>query len=181
MPTIQKAVVPAAGRGTRLQPLTDYLPKPMLPLGKKPVLQHITEELIEAGITEIAVIVQSDHDLIFDYFSKFPEIEFITDDSVSGPGGAILHAEEFVDGDDFITVFADAPATGNGRDKHIENLLHIKNAEEAEAVVSIYRVPGAEASSRGVVTLEDPNDSVTDPARIVDIIEKPPEIPKGEQ
>lgn len=62
MGNIKKAIIPAAGVGARLRPLTDYLPKPMLPLGKKPVLQHILEELKEAGITQMGVIIHPAHE-----------------------------------------------------------------------------------------------------------------------
>ncbi len=109
MSKITKAVIPAAGKGTRMRPLTNYISKPMLPLGKKPVLQHIIEELKEGGINEISVVVKSDDQKMIDYFEDDTSVQFILDDSFSGPGGAILKTEQFIKNEDFIVVFADAP------------------------------------------------------------------------
>src|SRR5512146_1780293 len=55
-PTITKAVVPAAGRGTRLLPATRSQPKEMLPIGRKPTIQHVVEELAAAGLSEVLLI-----------------------------------------------------------------------------------------------------------------------------
>ena len=175
MSRINKAVIPAAGRGTRLRPLTDYLSKAMLPLGRKPVLQHIIEELQEAGITEIALVIRPEDQEVISYFNDWEQVECITDDSASGPAGALLHAEDFVDDDDFLVVFADAPVFGPERGDHLEEMMSMKKESGVEAVLSIYRIPASEAGSRGIVRLAGGHNggNAGKPARIPEIIEKP--------
>ena len=56
--TIRKAVIPAAGLGSRLLPLTKAIPKEMLPVGDKPVIEHTVRELVASGITDITIVVR---------------------------------------------------------------------------------------------------------------------------
>ncbi len=170
--SIRKAVIPAAGTGSRLSPITDYLPKAMLPLGRKPVLHHIVDELREASIDQIGIVARSNQTAIFKYFRNFPEVEFIIDDSKSGPGGAVLNARNFVDGEDFIVIFADSPIKGNDRGAYLKDIIQLKKSENAVAVISTYKAPESEISSRGVVVFED-QDNIDGPQKIVDIKEKP--------
>jgi len=72
---ITKAVIPAAGFGTRFLPWTKAAPKEMLPILDKPVIQIIVEELVEAGIKEIIFVVNKNKKAIRDYFSPHPELE----------------------------------------------------------------------------------------------------------
>lgn len=173
MSAISKAVIPAAGTGTRMYPISEYLAKPMLPLGKKPVLQHIVEELEEASIDEIAIVARTEHQAIFEYFGNYPAITIVEDNTASGPGGAILKAAEFVDGEDFMVVFCDAPVKGAGRSEHLKRLIEAKYKYEAKAALSIYQIPGEEISSRGVVTFaeQEPGGEVVE---LKDMFEKPP-------
>ena len=171
MDRITKAVIPAAGKGSRLKPITGYLPKPMFPLGRKPVLAHIVEELMEADIEEIGIVAPSNQTAIFKYFKKYPEVEFIIDDTQSGPGGALLSARSFAGGDGFVTIFADAPLRGDGRGKHLKELMQLKDSKEAAVAMSVYQVPAGEAEKRGVVTLQD--QVKEGPARVADMKEKP--------
>lgn len=172
-PSIQKAVIPAAGKGRRMSPISDYLPKSMLPLGKKPVLHHIIEELRDASISKIAVIARSNQTAVFSYFMNFPEVEFIIDDSTSGPGGAILEAREFVGENDFITIFADAPVRGADRGIYLQELMDIKKNKDAEAALAIYKVAQKEMGSRGVITFKDKDHQKEGIRHLADIIEKP--------
>lgn len=178
MRNVIKAVIPASGRGTRMRPLTEYLPKPMLPLGKKPVLQHIVEELKEADIREMAIVIHPDHESVYSYFNNYPGITFIRDDSRSGPGGALLKAEKFIGGDPFITLFSDAPVKGSGREEHLKELIEIKKSRNAGAALSIYQIPQTEISSRGVVVPR--TEKFSKAVRLADIIEKPPPAEKTE-
>jgi UTP--glucose-1-phosphate uridylyltransferase len=171
MPKITKAVIPAAGRGTRMKPLSNYLAKPMLPLGKKPVLQHIIEELKGAGITQIAIIIRSEHNSIVEYFSDVDGISFIYDDSFSGPGGAILKAESFVNRDNFVVIFSDAPIRGTYRSRYLRKLIDFK--KEAEAVLAVYQIPQKEVPSRGIVNIEEKELAQSELVKLTDIIEKP--------
>src|SRR5437588_8937489 len=65
---IERAIVPAAGYGTRLRPLTEAIPKEMLPLGRKPVLEYVLEELRGAGITDVLFVVSTGKEMIRKYF-----------------------------------------------------------------------------------------------------------------
>jgi UTP--glucose-1-phosphate uridylyltransferase len=178
MKAISKAVIPAAGKGTRMRPLTNYLTKPMLPLGKKPVLQHIIEELKEAGINKIAVVVRSDDQKMIEYFEDDTAVQFIFDDSLSGPGGAILKSESFVKNEDFVVVFADAPLEGSGRARYLKDLISLKSQEEVMGALAIYPIGKDEASSRGVVKFEADRSLDDKTVRLTDIIEKPSVIPE---
>jgi len=178
-PSIKKALIPAAGTGSRLSPITEYLPKAMLPLGKKPVLHHIFEELREASIDQIGIVVRSNQTAIFKYFRNFPDVEFIIDDSKSGPGGAILNAQKFIGRESFIVIFGDSPIKGNKRGNYLNDLTKLKQSENAVAVISTYSVPKSEISSRGVLVFEK-QDKINKPQKITDIIEKPsPQLVKS--
>lgn len=173
MENVTKAVIPAAGKGTRMDPITRYLPKSMLPLGRKPVLEHIVEELKEASIEEIAILTQSNQLAVFKYFLHDQDVEIIIDDSESGPGGAVLNAQEFVGRDDFIVIFADAPMKGEGKGEYLKSLINVQNNQDVEAAVAMYRIPHSEVTSRGVVVFGDEDPSDSKPVRLTDIIEKP--------
>jgi len=66
--TIRKAVIPAAGIGSRLLPLTKAIPKEMLPVGDKPVIEHTVRELVNSGITDITIVVSGGKSLIEEHF-----------------------------------------------------------------------------------------------------------------
>lgn len=177
MKKITKAVIPAAGEGTRMRPLTNYISKPMLPLGKKAVLQHIIEELKGAGINDIAVVAKSDDQKMIDYFQEDASVQFIFDDSLSGPGGAILKTESFVKNEDFIVVFSDAPLKGTGRSIYLKDLISLKKEGDVSGVLAIYPIDKEEVSSRGVVRFDLEKSRNKKGIRLTDIIEKPLETP----
>ena len=116
---IRKAVIPAAGEGVRLHPITRLIPKEMLPVLNKPLIQYAIEELVEAKISQIAIITSSRKPLIKQYltsssvtsdkswFSKNIELEFIIQDEPKGLGNAILHAKDFVGNSPFIVCLPD--------------------------------------------------------------------------
>jgi len=72
---IKKAVIPAAGLGTRFLPATKSMPKEMLPIIDKPVIQFVVEEAIDSGIDDIIIITGRGKRAIEDYFDTSPEIE----------------------------------------------------------------------------------------------------------
>ncbi|MFD8261352.1 UTP--glucose-1-phosphate uridylyltransferase [Streptomyces griseoluteus] len=71
-PTIRRAVIPAAGIGSRLLPTTKAIPKEMLPVGDKPVIEHTVRELVNSGITDITIVVSGGKSLIQDHFRPNP-------------------------------------------------------------------------------------------------------------
>ncbi|QMU77686.1 UTP--glucose-1-phosphate uridylyltransferase [Streptacidiphilus sp. PB12-B1b] len=70
--TIRRAVIPAAGLGSRLLPLTKATPKEMLPVGDKPVIEHTVRELVDSGITDITIVVSAGKGLIQEHFRPDP-------------------------------------------------------------------------------------------------------------
>ncbi|WP_406834887.1 UTP--glucose-1-phosphate uridylyltransferase [Streptomyces sp. AHU1] len=73
-PTIRRAVIPAAGLGSRLLPLTKATPKEMLPVGDKPVIEHTVRELVASGITDITIVISGGKSLIQDHFRPNPAL-----------------------------------------------------------------------------------------------------------
>src|SRR5574344_1501650 len=72
---IRKAVIPAAGLGTRVLPATKAMPKEMLPIVDKPAIQYIVEEAVKSGITDILIITNRGKGIIEDHFDRCPELE----------------------------------------------------------------------------------------------------------
>ena len=133
-----KAVIPAAGFGTRFLPLTKAQPKEMLPVVNKPTIQWVVEEAVDAGITDIAIITGEHKQSIENHFkpmeklenilekagkikelgeirkiNKLANLEFIIQEEQKGLGHAILCAEDFVGNDSFAVLLGDTICTGN--------------------------------------------------------------------
>jgi len=72
---VKKAIIPAAGYGTRSLPITKVIPKEMFPIGVKPAIQYVVEEALESGIEHILIIVSRSKSLIVDYFDESLELE----------------------------------------------------------------------------------------------------------
>ena len=134
---IIKAVLLAAGRGTRMRELTQELPKPMLPVRGKPVLQHIIEGLRDAGLTDFLIIVGWHAEVVREFFAEGSKLgtrlEYATQVVQNGTGKVVELAREFVGNDPFVLSYGDiliAP----------ENYSRICAAlTGAEAVVSVKR------------------------------------------
>lgn len=129
---IRKAVIPAAGLGTRVLPASKSIPKEMLPIVDKPVIQYIVEEAVKAGITEILIITGRGKGAIEDHFDRSPELEerllasgkqaiydevraipelanitFVRQKETKGLGHAVLCAKEFVGDEPFAVLYGD--------------------------------------------------------------------------
>lgn len=129
---IKKAVIPAAGYGTRFLPATKAVPKELFPIIDKPTLQFIVEEAVNAGIEEILIITSSHKNSIIDYFDRSFELEnelkrtnrlddlkkvidvanlanihFIRQKEQLGLGHAVLHAKAFVGNEPFAVLLGD--------------------------------------------------------------------------
>lgn len=106
-----KAVILAGGLGTRLQPYTFFMPKPMLPLADKPLLEHIISWLRENKMKDIVICVSYLGKTIEDYFgdgSKFDvNIEYAISEKLLGTAGQLKSAENFLD-DTFVCVYGDS-------------------------------------------------------------------------
>ena len=108
MVNITKAVVLAAGKGTRMGSLTEDLPKPMLPVNGKPLLEHILDHLAQAGVRECGLITGYRHEVIEQHFAGYPmRIEFIHQQIINGTGGAAKLARGFAGSDPFLLTYGD--------------------------------------------------------------------------
>ncbi|WP_433630284.1 sugar phosphate nucleotidyltransferase [Halomicrococcus sp. NG-SE-24] len=105
-----KAVVLAAGEGSRLQPLTNNRPKPMLPVGNRPLLEHIVEALASTDIDEVILVVGYQRQRIQSYFGNGRQwdidIRYVVQERRLGTGHALLQAEQHI-GDDFLALNGD--------------------------------------------------------------------------
>jgi len=115
---VTKAVIPAGGFGTRFLPITRAVPKEMLPIGDKPIIHYIVEELIAAGITDILVLIGRGRECLVNYFDYHPELDLappfpninITFKRVPKALGAahnIYHARNWVCGEPFLVAYSD--------------------------------------------------------------------------
>jgi mannose-1-phosphate guanylyltransferase len=106
-----KAVILAGGLGTRLQPYTTFLPKPMLPLGEKPILEHMINWTKKSGVKSFVLCVSYLRKTIEDYFGdgkKFGiKIEYAISNKVLATAGQLKTAEKFID-DTFVCMYGDS-------------------------------------------------------------------------
>ena len=106
-----KAVILAGGLGTRLQPYTTFLPKPMLPLGEKPLLEHLIDWNRKNGVKSIVLCVSYLRKTIEDYFedgSRFGvDIEYAVGNRPLATAGQLKTAEDFID-DTFVCMYGDS-------------------------------------------------------------------------
>jgi dTDP-glucose pyrophosphorylase len=111
MSSVNKAVILAAGRGTRMRELTDDLPKPMIPVRGKPILQHIIEGLRGAGVTDVLLIVGYREDVVRDFFGdgeKFAvRVSYERQVVQDGTGRVVELAKGFTGGDSFLLSYGD--------------------------------------------------------------------------
>jgi mannose-1-phosphate guanylyltransferase len=134
-----KAVILAGGLGTRLQPYTFFIPKPMLPLGNKPLLEYTIEWLRNAGgLKEIVICVSYLHRTIEDYFEdggRFGvKIEYARSDRPLATAGQLKTAEKLLQGDTFVCVYGDSVYEFNLRKM-------LKMHKESKAFVSMALMP----------------------------------------
>ncbi len=105
-----KAIILAAGEGTRLQPFTETIPKPMLPIANKPMLSYIIDAISNIGISEIVIVVGYKKERIMDYFgegkNKNISISYVNQEKQIGTGHALLQAKKYFS-KEFLVIPAD--------------------------------------------------------------------------
>jgi dTDP-glucose pyrophosphorylase len=151
MPRTDKAVLLAAGRGTRMRELTADLPKPMIEVRGKPVLQHIVEGLRDAGVRQLLVIVGYRADTVQNFFgdgSRYSiEIQYTTQALQDGTGRVVDLARNFAGDSPFVLSYGDIlvdPA-------NYKRLLNLP--QDVEAIISVTR--GEDVSKGGAVFLNE--------------------------
>ena len=137
-PFLRRAVILAAGKGTRMGSITQEIPKPMLPIHGKPMLEHILEGLTAAGIARFFVVIGYHGELIETYFRGRPlGIEYRRQEPVNGTGAAARLARDFTSNEPFLLTYGDilcAPA------EYIRSSETLREHSETAAVVAVKAV-----------------------------------------
>jgi len=175
---IRKAVIPAAGMGTRLLPLTKSQPKEMLPVGRKPVIQYILEEVRLAGIEHILVITTQSKKLMEDFLevsASFPgEIYFmrqtVKPELPYGLAYAVSLAKGFTDNEPFVVCLGDCIIKSADPDFLLKRMIRTHEEHRASATIAFEEVPLEKASRYGVAK---PYTMGLDEFQLGDIVEKP--------
>ena len=106
-----KGVILAAGKGTRMREITRTVPKPLLLVANKPILEHTIDALRDSGISDLLVIVQYQKEKIIDHFGDGRDfgvsINYVEQPEMKGTGEAARLARDFAGDDDFILIFGD--------------------------------------------------------------------------
>jgi UTP--glucose-1-phosphate uridylyltransferase len=196
---ITKAVIPAAGLGMRLLPLTKSQPKEMLPVGRKPVIQYVIEELQAAALQQILLVTGIRKRAIEDHCDSDPELVtaleqagneavladlnymqgksrfFYTRQSTPrGLGHAISLAADFVDGEDFVVALGDSLIAAEDPAAPLRAMIQAHHELGAAAVIAVEKVPKEEAFRYGIVSINGIEPPPGQPVAMTDIIEKPP-------
>ena len=190
---IKQAIIPLAGLGTRLLPLTSVLPKELLPINGKPGLEYILDECMEAGITEIIFVISKKKQMIKKYFCNdkfFKEmikrkkkdkklkfeyskirrfkrmIKFVYQNSPRGTGDAVLKCQKFVKSKFFLMLLPDDLIIKNNCSRSI---IKLHNRYKASVIAS-KKVKSKDVSRWGIFKLKKFNKNNF---LIKDIVEKP--------
>lgn len=189
---VRKAVVPAAGYGTRFLPATKATPKEILPVVDRPAIQYMVEEAVRAGLDDILLITSRSKQALLDHFDRVTDLEAHLEDKGKkeeldevvrlaemanvhavrqgeqlGLGHAVLHAREHVGREPFAVLLGDDIIDPD--EPFLERMLEVF-AETGRAVVAVMPVPEDQVHLYGVVAGEARPDGGID---AVDLVEKP--------
>ena len=194
MPThITKAVIPAAGLGTRFLPATKAMPKEMLPVVDKPAIQYVVEEAVAAGLTDVLMITGRNKNALENHFDRVGELEatlaakgdedrlakvnlssdmadmfYVRQGDPKGLGHAVLRARKHVGNEPFAVLLGDEII--DQRDVLLSRMIEVQ-ADRNATVVALLEVDPAAAFLYGIATVEATAED--DIVRIVGLVEKP--------
>ena len=158
-----KAVVMAGGEGTRLRPMTVSMPKPLLPIVNKPIMEHVLRLLAKHGFTETVVTVQFLASLVRNYFGDGEELglslHYATEETPLGTAGSVKNAEAQLRDDTFLVISGDALT-----DFDLTALVEFHRAKKALGTVCLTRVP--DPLEFGITIIDDDS-------RVQRFLEKP--------
>lgn len=193
MRKIRKAIIPAAGFGTRFLPATKAMPKEMLPIVDKPTIQYIAEEILESGIDQILIISGHAKRAIEDHFDSSPELEshlhehgkmsvlkeirkissikihYVRQQYMRGLGDAILCAKDFVDGEPFGVILGD-DVVYHPEKPALKQLME-QYEQTGGTVIGCQCVAPERVSAYGIIAGKEINDKGL--LKVDDMIEKP--------
>lgn len=189
--TVRKAVVPAAGLGTRFLPATKATPKEMLPVVDKPAIQYVVEEAVRAGLDDVLIITGRNKAALEDHFDHNWELEaaleakgdehrlarvresadtkvhFVRQGQPRGLGHAVHVAKEHVGDQPFAVLLGDDLI--DARDHLLEQMLAVRE-EKGGSVIALMEVPEDSVHLYGCAEVESRDGDV---ARVVGLVEKP--------
>ena len=193
---VRKAVIPAAGLGTRVLPATKAIPKEMLPLADKPTIQYVIEEAVASGIEHVIVVTSRTKRAIEDHFDESPElhtalerkgdraklemlekiesmaqISFTRQPSPRGLGHAILMAKDLVGDEPFGVLLGDDLVVNPAR-PCLRQLMDVQE-RHGGCVIAAMRVPREQTRLYGVFALEPGANVDARTHRVRDLVEKP--------
>ena len=189
MKIVKKAVIPAAGYGTRFLPITKGIPKEMLPIYDKPTLHYIVKEAVDSGCTDILIIVSEGKEAIKKYFAKEgpydaikdrkrlyeidelvskANISYITQKVLNGNGAAVQLAKNFTGNDPFVVMFGDDVI--RSRTDPCSRQLIDAYQNTGKVVLGVQERPDSEAILYGVVQRGKTEGRYTE---VLGIVEKP--------
>ena len=175
MKQVRKAIIPAAGLGTRFLPATKALAKEMLPIVDKPTIQFIVEEARKSGIQDIVVVDGKNKRSIEDHFDSNPELEdnlrdkhkdemlklvqettdiniyFIRQSHPRGLGDAVLTARDFIGDEPFVVMLGDDLNNINGDAEPLTKELINSYEETGASTLAVMRVPHEDTAKYGVI------------------------------
>ena len=191
---VKKAVIPAAGYGTRFLPATKAQPKEMLTIVDTPVIQYVVEEAVASGITDILIIISRGKRALEDHFDRSFELEadleakgkleelemvrriadladihYVRQKTMNGLGDAILHARQHVGDEPFAVLLGDTLMQPTNEVPVTRQLLDVFN-RFGESVVALEEVPREKVSRYGIVSGSVVDDGVV---LVSDFVEKP--------
>ncbi|WP_289639758.1 UTP--glucose-1-phosphate uridylyltransferase GalU [Turicimonas muris] len=193
MKPVRKAIFPVAGLGTRFLPATKAMPKEMLPVVDKPLIQYAVEEAAKAGITDMIFITGRHKRAIEDHFDSAPELErdlevkgktallktlrdivpsginfiFIRQPEPLGLGHAVLCGEPVIGNEPFAVILADDLI--DSKKPVIEQLMKTREDKGGGSVLAVQVVPREKTKDYGIVKVAEKGDV----AKVESIIEKP--------
>jgi len=193
--SVDFAVVPVAGRGTRLLPLTKSQPKEMLPMGRKPVVQYVVEELARCGISRLLFVTGPGKTAIENHFDidaeliaslretgkeeLLAELAFEREDleyfytrqrRQLGLGHAVLCARPVVGGQSFVVALGDSIIGRHAQSQVVRTMVHRFESSRADAVIALQEVAAEDVVRYGIAR---PRGRVNEVFELEDLIEKP--------
>ncbi|SEQ76896.1 UTP--glucose-1-phosphate uridylyltransferase GalU [Piscibacillus halophilus] len=192
MQPVKKAIIPAAGLGTRFLPATKALPKEMLPIVDKPTIQYIVEEAIESGIEDIIIVTGKGKRAIEDHFDSSSELEetlrkrekydllekvkkssnldihYIRQKEPKGLGHAVWCARKFIGNEPFAVLLGDDIV--QSETPGLKQLINQYN-ETDRSIIGVQTVPEGETNRYGIIDPLNKNGSLY---QVNQFIEKPP-------
>lgn len=184
MEKLKKAIIPAAGLGTRFLPITKAIPKPMLSVLDKPTIQYIAEELSSVGIEEIIIVVSPESDVIKKHFGECRDLEqrllsdgkqklyeiardtqrfnvkFVVQETANGLAGAILCAKPLVGDQPFALLLGDELLVANQGQKPCMKRLAEIFESTGKSVIATMEVFGDEVSKYGNIGISSEEDGI---------------------